>query len=93
MGSLISVLPKILPIIPGVVKAVEKIFKGQEKAGPQKRAAAIDIVLLLVAPLVMLVEGISGKDLVEDEAFVAAIGQIVDGVVAALNARNELKVV
>jgi hypothetical protein len=89
MGSLLQLLPKILPLIPGVVKIVERIFKGQNKAGPEKRVAAVGIILLLIN----LIEGVSGKDLVDDVPFAEAIGQIVDGVVAALNARNELAVV
>jgi len=48
---------------------------------------AVEIVKLVI----LAAEGLSGKDLVENEAFAAAVGQIVDGVVAALNATNAFK--
>jgi len=79
LGTLLKVLPKVLPLVPTVVKIVERMFGGGK--GPEKRGVSVEILLALI----MGIEGITGKDLVEDAKFAEALGYIVDSVVAALN--------
>ena len=85
MGILFKVLPKVLPLVPAVVKLVEKLFGGGK--GPEKRSAAVEVLRVLIP----LVEGVTGKDLVEDGKFADAVGAVIDGVVAALNATGAFK--
>ena len=84
-GTVLRLLPVLLPAVFDAVKLVEKLFGGGK--GSEKRGVAVEIVKLVI----LAAEGLSGKDLVENEAFAAAVGQIVDGVVAALNATNAFK--
>ena len=85
LGTVLKLLPVLLPAVFDAVKLVEKLFGGEK--GEVKRGVAIEVVKLVI----LAAEGVSGKDLVENEAFAAAVGQIVDSVVAALNATNAFK--
>jgi len=87
MGRLLVLLPKIISIVPSVVSLVERLFPG-EKRGAEKRVVAVEILKWVI----VFVEGASNKDLVENEAFAVAVGQIIDGVVGALNAINRAEV-
>ena len=85
MGLLIKLLPTILPIVPAVVKLVEKLLGGGK--GAEKKDMAVQVLKVLIP----LVEQVSGKDLVDDKDFAEAIGSVIDGVVGALNAAGALK--
>lgn len=83
MGAIFKILPIILPIAVEVVKLVEGLF-GRGQGGPKR-----DLAVTLVKALVMAAEGVSGKDIVDDAKFSDGIGQIIDGVVAVLNATGK----
>lgn len=86
MGALLAALPKVIPVVVSLVPLVEKLIKG-DKQGPAKRSLVVEAVkaVLLVA------EGVSGKDIADEKLFAEGVGQIVDGVVAVLNATGKLK--
>ena len=85
MVLLIKLLPTILPIVPAVVKLVEKLLGGGK--GAEKKDMAVQVLRVLIP----LVEQISGKDLVDDKDFAEAIGDVIDGVVGVMNAAGVLK--
>lgn len=85
LSAILKVLPVVLPIVFDAVRFVEKLF-GSGK-GEEKRSAAVEVVKIAV----MAVEGISGKDLVENEEFAEGVGMVVDGVVKILNASGVFK--
>jgi hypothetical protein len=66
--------------LPAIVEEVEKLHG--PATGEQKRKAAID----LVGTAINLAEAISTKQIIDAGQFTAALGVIVDGVVACLNA-------
>lgn len=83
MGSLIDLLPKIVSWVPIVVGLVEKVLPGGGR-GAEKRGVAVELLKWAI----VLVEGVSHKDLVNNDLFAVAVGQVIDGVVAAQNAIN-----
>lgn len=83
LGTLIKVLPVVLPIAFEAVRLVEKLF-GKGK-GEEKRSAAVEIVKIAV----VAAEGITKKDLVDNDKFAQGIGMIVDGIVLVLNATGQ----
>lgn len=85
LGILVKLLPTVLPLIPSVVRLVEKLIGGGK--GDEKKALAVEILKVLIP----VVEKVSGKDLVDDKDFAEAVGDLIDGVVGALNAVGALK--
>ena len=85
LATIIRVLPIVLPIVFDAVKFVEKFFGSSP--GEEKRSAAVEIVKIAV----LAIEGISGKDLVDNDEFAEGLGMIVDGVVKVLNATGVFK--
>ena len=69
-----------LALLPSLVQGMEGLYGA--KSGPQKRQAAIE----MVGSAINMVDAVSEKTIVDPEAFTAALGVIVDGVVACLNA-------
>jgi len=83
--AVVAALPTILPAIVSVVQTVEGFFGGGK--GEVKRAAVAEIVLQLLKAY----EGISDTDVVEEEELAEGVGQVIDGVVAILNATGVFK--
>ena len=69
-----------ISLIPSLVQGVEGLYGA--KTGEQKREAAIAIV----GAAINVGDAAEGKQIVDATAFTAALGTIVDGVVACLNA-------
>ena len=69
-----------IALLPGLVQGVEGLYGA--RTGPQKRDAAIEIV----GSAINVVDAVGDKTIVDPAAFTAALGVIVDGVVACLNA-------
>lgn len=79
-------IPQILGIvtqIPALVGMVQSLIPGKGK-GPFRKSAITGIIRVAV----QAAEGISGKDLVNDEEFVAGIDMAIEGAVKAMNAVN-----
>lgn len=85
LGTLIKVLPIALPIAIDAVRLVEKLFGGGN--GDTKRSAAVEIVKIAV----VAAEGITKKDLVDNDKFAEGVGKIVDGIVLVLNSTGQFK--
>ena len=67
-------------LLPSVIQNVEILYGA--KTGEQKREAAIAIV----GSTIGVVDAVGSKTIVDPAKFTAALGVIVDGVVACLNA-------
>ncbi len=67
-------------LLPGVVQDVESIYGAG--TGAKKREAAIK----LVGAAIKIGDAVEGKQIVDADSFMTALGVIVDGVVACLNA-------
>lgn len=87
MGTLVPLLIKALPAVVQLVPVVERLFKGP-KQGEAKRTVVVEVVKVLI----LGAEALANKDLIQDNAlFAQGVGQIVDGVVAVMNATGKLK--
>ena len=69
-----------IALVPSVVQGVEALYGA--RTGEQKRQAAID----MVGAAINIVDAVGAKTIVDSAQFTAALGVIVDGVVACLNA-------
>ncbi len=69
-----------IALLPGVIQAVEGLFGS--KTGSQKKDAA----LAIVKSALNMTDALSQKQIVDANAFTAGLAQVVDGVVACLNA-------
>lgn len=69
-----------LAMLPTLVQGVEALYGA--KTGEQKREAAISIV----GSAINLADAVGSKQIVDAAKFTKALGVIVDGVVACLNA-------
>ena len=69
-----------IALLPGVVQGVEMLYGAQ--TGAQKREAAIEIV----GSAINVMDAVGSRTIVDSTQFTAALGVIVDGVVACLNA-------
>lgn len=74
-----------LAILPGVIQGVES-FVGQG-SGDQKKAAA----LAMVGTAINLTDAIAKKQVLNAEQFQGGLGQVIDGIVACLNASSWTK--
>jgi hypothetical protein len=75
---------RIVAMLPEVIQGTETLF-GAETAlasGEQKKRAALEVV----AASINLADAVSSHKIADAERFSAGLGQIVDGVVACLNA-------
>jgi hypothetical protein len=66
--------------LPGVIQGTEELLGAQ--TGEQKKAAAVEIV----GAAINLADAVSTQKIADAERFTAGLNQIVDGVVACLNA-------
>jgi len=69
-----------LTLLPSVIQGIETLYGA--RTGEQKREAAISIV----GSSISLMDAVDSKTIVDPAEFTAALGVIVDGVVACLNA-------
>jgi len=69
-----------IALLPAAIQAVEALYGA--KSGAQKREAAIAIV----GSAINVVDATQSKTIIDSVKFTAALGVIVDGVVACLNA-------
>jgi hypothetical protein len=67
-------------LLPSVIQGIETLYGA--KTGEQKRNAAISIV----GSAIGVVDAVDSKNIVDPAKFTAALGVIVDGIVACLNA-------
>ena len=79
MGFL-GVLLKVVAFIPSLVTGAESIFG--PKQGDTKRNSIIGMIMTILT----VSEGISGKDIVDQEKFDSGLRKVIDGVVEMLNA-------
>jgi len=84
---LLKHLPTIIPLVIEAVKAAEKLF------GSKKGELKKEYVVNLAKVAILSVEGISQKDIVDEELFSEGVGEgvgsIVDGVVKVLNSTKK----
>ena len=78
--NFLTLFLRALTQLPTIITDVESIHAAS--TGGQKRQAAID----LVGTAIHLAEAVTAKQIVDPGQFTAALGVIVDGVVACLNA-------
>ena len=76
----VRVLLKAMAVVPEIVRGVESTFG--HKSGEQKKAAAVE----MVGAAINVANAVSAKHIADSEGFSAGLGQIIDGVVACLNA-------
>ena len=69
-----------IALLPSLVHGVEALYGSQ--TGAQKRAAAVS----MVSAAIHGADALGDKTIVDPEKFTAALGTIVDGVVACFNA-------
>ncbi len=69
-----------LALLPSLIQGIESLYGA--KTGEQKREAAIAIV----GSTIGVVDAVGAKTIVDPAKFTEALGVIVDGVVACLNA-------
>ena len=69
-----------IALVPSLVQGVEALYGAQ--TGAQKREAAV----AMVGSAIHVADALADKTIVDPEKFAAALGTIVDGVVACLNA-------
>ncbi len=76
----LKVFLRSIALLPTVVQGIESLYGS--RTGEQKREAAIQIVGAAVG----VVDACGNREIVDEAKFTAALGVIVDGVVACLNA-------
>ncbi len=69
-----------IALLPSLIQGVEAIFGA--KNGDQKKQAALEIV----SSAINLTDAIAGKTIADADAFSSGLEQVIDGVVACLNA-------
>ena len=78
--NFLTILLRGITLAPGVVQGVESLFGA--KSGAQKRDAALSIV----GSSINLADAVSSKKIADANGFTTGMGQIIDGVVACMNA-------
>ncbi len=78
--NFLTILLRGITLVPGVIQGVESLFGS--KTGAQKRDAALSIV----GSTINLADAVSQKNIADGPSFTAGLGQIIDGIVACLNA-------
>ncbi len=67
-------------LVPSVIQGVEALMGA--KTGAQKKDAALGIV----SSAINVTDAVTNKTVIDGNAFATGLGQVVDGVVACLNA-------
>jgi hypothetical protein len=78
--NILSNILRGIAFVPGVVNGVEALF-GQ-KSGSDKKEAALSFV----SSALNIGEAVTSRDIVDEDQFRAGLGQVIDGVVACMNA-------
>lgn len=89
-----AVAPVVLPaILPGsvAVQLTQLVGAVEQLKGPGNGAAKKDAVILAFTSSLAMAEGLSASDLLNDAAFVAAVSNAIDAIVAAENVVDNLK--
>jgi hypothetical protein len=76
----VTVFLRGITLLPGVIQGTEGLFGA--KTGEQKKAAALEIV----GAAINIADAVSTQQIANADGFTAGLSQIVDGVVACLNA-------
>lgn len=76
----LSMFLRSIALVPSLVQGVEALYGAQ--SGAQKREAAV----AMVGSAIHVADALADKTIVDPDKFAAALGTIVDGVVACLNA-------
>lgn len=71
---------RVLGFLPAILTGVEGLFGS--KTGSQKQSTAVSIIGLMLGGI----EGVSGKDIVDNDAFQEGLKKVIDGTVQCLNA-------
>jgi hypothetical protein len=71
---------RVLGFLPAILTGVEGLFGA--KNGQQKQSAALSMVGLMLGGI----EGLSGKDIVDNDAFQDGLKKVIDGTIQCLNA-------
>lgn len=80
-------LTKLIPIIFSSITVVETIFKGKSGKGTEKKEAYIEAVMAALG----ITEGLTNKDLVDDEKFRKLIGKLGDDFIEVNNFVRDFK--
>jgi hypothetical protein len=78
--NVLSMILSGVSLVPGVVQSVEGLFGS--KSGADKKQAAITAV----GSAINLTDAVSSKQVVNADQFQSGLGQVIDGIVACLNA-------
>lgn len=80
-------LIKLIPIIISSITVVENLFRGRNGKGPEKKEAYIEAVMAALG----ITEGITNKDLIDDEKFKKIIGKLGDDFIEVNNFIRDFK--
>ena len=69
-----------LALLPSLIQGVESIYGA--KTGAEKKSAALEVV----SSAIKVTDAIAQKTIADGDKFSAGLGQVIDGVVACLNA-------
>lgn len=75
-----QIVLRAMVVIPSAVNAAEELHAAH--TGEEKRKAALESI----AASLKITDAVAGREIVDPERFTAGLGQIVDGVVACMNA-------
>jgi hypothetical protein len=78
---MLSIILKVLTYLPALVTAAENLFPGRKK-GAEKFDSVADIVTTVLRAS----EGLTGKEIVDDDKFNEGVRDVINGVVKILNA-------
>ena|SRR3990167_1746317 len=87
MGSLITTLTRILPLIIGTMGAVESMFKALKGKSVEKSEAFIAGIMSALG----VTEATLGKDIVNDERFKTLLKKIADAIIELNNFIRDYK--
>ena len=78
--TFLTMFLRTIALVPSLVQGAEALYGAQ--TGAQKREAAV----AMVGSAIHVADALADKTIVDPDKFAAALGTIVDGVVACLNA-------
>lgn len=87
MGQLLNTLTQIVPLIIGVMGAVEKIFNAVKNKSNEKSEAFIEGIMAALG----ITEQTLGKDIFNDEKFKSLLKKVADAIVELNNFIRDYK--
>lgn len=69
-----------IAVLPSLIQGIESVYGA--KTGDEKKSAALEIV----SAAVKMTDAVANKTIVNADGFSTGLGQVIDGVVACLNA-------